>query len=56
MIKNIQYLVNAQVEINRAVFEANKPHEPGEEEPRPDYINTCVLNALVDLKAFKSNK
>lgn len=50
-----QHLVNAQTEVNRAVFELNRPEiehlPPAERGPvRFDYLNRCVDDAISDLK------
>lgn len=51
-----QALVNAQVEVNRAVFEMNRPGALATDlwyakEPRLAYINECVTGAIADLQA-----
>jgi len=38
-----EYLVNAQVSVNRAVFEANKP------DADPKYLEWCIAEAMEDL-------
>lgn len=53
MIKNQQLLVNAQVDINRAVFEANCHQKKSDREPRLDYIMGCVDSAIETLKEYK---
>lgn len=52
MIKGMQSLVNAQVEINRAVFEANKPGNMPPGEADNDYVRKCAEAAIKDLKIF----
>jgi tRNA A37 threonylcarbamoyladenosine dehydratase len=42
-----QSLVNAQVSVNRAVFEMNRQHNG--EKPRPDYIVDCIDAAESEL-------
>jgi len=43
MSPRVQKLVNAQLFVNRAVFEANKS------EPREDYIDECIDMALLEI-------
>jgi hypothetical protein len=54
MHKGISDLLGAQVEINRAVHEANYPRKKGDREPRLDYLVKCATNAIEDLKKFLS--
>jgi hypothetical protein len=54
MHRDIQYLVGASVEINRAVHEANYPMEKGDRQPREDYLLKCVTAAINDLTTFQS--
>lgn len=62
MVKNIQNLVNAQVEVNRAVFAANLPlHEHPHasfqtEKERRLYIEKCVEKAIEDLSWYLEKK
>lgn len=55
MVNGIQQLVNAQVDINRAVHEANYP-QPGikgqDRDPRPEYIQRCVESAIQSLQQY----
>ncbi len=44
--KGIQQLANAQVEVNRVVFEANKS------DPRAEYITSHVNSAITDLNNY----
>ena len=51
-----QNLVNAQVEVNRAVFELNRPGYPKDkpyykEKPDERYIENCIKEAIKDLTA-----
>lgn len=39
----IQKIVNAQVEVNRAVFEVNQAN------PRTEYLEKCIEAAMADL-------
>jgi hypothetical protein len=41
----IDNLVNAQVDVNRAVFEANEEKGPA----REDYLRKCIAGAIFDL-------
>jgi hypothetical protein len=50
MSPNIQNLVNAQIEISRAVFEANK------DKPRAEYIRQRILQAQIELSAALKHK
>lgn len=47
-----QDLINAQVEVNRAVFEMNKPGIPGIHRQKidPEYVVEHVRSAIEDLK------
>lgn len=48
MHKKIQDLVNAQVSVNRAVFEGNRDNA------RPEYLQECAKAAITNLrKAIK---
>lgn len=63
IIKNSQYLVNAQIEISRAVFAANK-HQDIElkhlsfknDVERMKYIETHVIEAIGELQQYLKNK
>lgn len=49
-----QEIVNAQVSVNRAVFECNRPGEADRRkrrEPDQQYIFECVSQAIEDLAA-----
>ena len=51
-----QNLVNAQVEIDRAVFEMNRPGYPKgdvchKDFPDIQYIDDCIIKAMKDLNA-----
>jgi hypothetical protein len=52
MIKGAQELVNAQMEVNRAVFEMNKPGLCRPEKERPEYIRKCVESAIKELQTY----
>ena len=55
-LKKDQYLVNAQVDISRAVFEMNRPGYPKKSKARKTvdraYIEKCVRSAIDDLKLY----
>lgn len=50
MIKGMQDLVNAQVDVNRAVFDANATGRNPKGSPRPEYIKKCVEDAIQSLQ------
>lgn len=52
MINGIQHLVNAQVEIDRAVFEANKPGHCPPKAVDVEYVRKCAAAAIKDLQIF----
>lgn len=55
--KGMQDLVNSQVDINRAVFEANKCGRIKGGQYRPEYLKNCIDSAMKSLKEFiKKNK
>jgi hypothetical protein len=53
-MNKIQNLLNAQVDINRAVFEHNRRGDLKPSEPRPEYILKCVILAIQELRGFKN--
>jgi hypothetical protein len=46
-VRGVQDLVNAQVSINRAVFEVNQ------KAPRASYIDDCVIDASDSLRSYQ---
>ena len=46
----LQSLVNAQTEINRVVFEMNKPGRNPPKKPNKEYIKKHTKDAIDDLK------
>lgn len=53
MIKGMQALVDAQTEVSRAVFEANKPGRNDPKEVDNVYLAKCVINAIKHLQEFQ---
>ncbi len=54
-----QSIVNAQVDVNRAVFEINKPGRKGQlsgEDPNinVDYVYKCITDAIKSLENVKA--
>ena len=52
MIKGLQKLVNAQVSVNRAVFEGNYPFlnlPNGDRQPDKKYLLECINQAIKEL-------
>lgn len=49
----INYLLNAQVSVIRAVFEANAPGRYKGGKPRLDYVMTCITDAIEELTSAK---